>query len=335
MAFASPLAGTARWAPVEVNELRGVVVPVRFGEPADELRAAMSGSVIADRAERTTIVLRGADRLSWLQNVVTNDVRSLAPGEVRYAFALDVRGRIQFDLHVIADAECAYVDVDRAACTVALAHFDRYLFTEKVALEDGSSRLARLALIGPGAEATAAAIAPLGMACRFASGFVGAPATELIVPIDRVGEVWSAALDSGATPIGRAALDALRIRGGVPWFGWDIDAGVLPAETGQLDRAVSFHKGCYVGQEVVERMRSHGALAKQLVRVTLSDGVPTPALLRSGNVEAGRITSACRDPIDGGWIGLGYLRKALWDAGDLTAGDPPVAVRVTSAAEAG
>ncbi len=118
----------------------------------------------------------------------------------------------------------------------------------------------------------------------------------------------------------------------MPQFGREIDDRTLPAETGQLARAVSFHKGCYLGQEVVERMRSHNVLPRRLVRIRIDAAAApaAPTALRRGDAEVGRITSLVRDPRDGGWIGLAYL-KTTADTPGLNAGDPPAAVTILPA----
>ena len=125
-------------------------------------------------------------------------------------------------------------------------------------------------------------------------------------------------------------LDVLRIEAGIPWLGRDIDATVLPPETGQIERGISYHKGCYVGQEIIERMRSRGALARRLVRVRTADGVGLawPTSLRQNGSEVGRLTSLVPHPVTGEWIGLAYLKTRVAEPAGITAGDPPRAIRV-------
>lgn len=160
------------------------------------------------------------------------------------------------------------------------------------------------------------------------------PGLSLLVPRPLAASWWErAARLPGVRPAGAATLDVLRIEQQVPWFGRDIDAQVLPPETGPAHaRGVSYDKGCYLGQEVLERMRSRGSLGRRLVRFSLDDGegleLPTPLKLADRTV--GRITSLVRHPVRGEWIGLGYLATTVRDPSGLTAGDPPRAVRVAA-----
>ncbi|MGE0481084.1 MAG: folate-binding protein YgfZ [Phycisphaerae bacterium] len=159
----------------------------------------------------------------------------------------------------------------------------------------------------------------------------GLPGFELIVPREAAAAWWDVLVrDAGATPAGFHAIDALRIQAAIPWSGRDIDDKVIPPETGQGTRGVSYNKGCYLGQEVLERMRSHGTLARRLVRLRIADGaglaLPTP--LRRGAAEVGRVTSLVRHPVDHDWIGLGYVRTSVVQLDELTAGAPPRAVRI-------
>ena len=125
----------------------------------------------------------------------------------------------------------------------------------------------------------------------------------------------------------------LRIEAGLPWLGRDLDEHVLPPETGQVERGISFHKGCYLGQEIIERMRAHGELNKRLVRLCAADGtgLKLPAKLRRDNLDVGRITSLVPHPCDACWVGLGYLKTAVTGFADILAGDPPRAITIRSA----
>jgi folate-binding protein YgfZ len=126
-------------------------------------------------------------------------------------------------------------------------------------------------------------------------------------------------IDLGVRPAGFDTLDVLRIEAGIPWLGRDIDERTLPPETGQVARGISYNKGCYLGQEVIERMRSHGALARRLVRVRMEDGagIEIPAIFKSAEADAGRVTSLIPHPQGTGWIGLGYLKTSVKDTTGL------------------
>jgi folate-binding protein YgfZ len=124
-------------------------------------------------------------------------------------------------------------------------------------------------------------------------------------------------------------LETLRIEAGIPASGPDLDK-VLPAETGQLQRAVNFHKGCYLGQEVIERMRSRGGLARRLVRLRVDDGsgISLPSTLTQSEREVGRVTSLIRHPVADDWIGLGYLRTSVKEPNGITTNAPLRSVQI-------
>ena len=160
--------------------------------------------------------------------------------------------------------------------------------------------------------------------------FAGLPGFELILPRGEAAAWWQRLVQHGAAPAGYQTLDVLRIEAGLPWPGRELDQTVLAPETGQIERGISYRKGCYLGQEIIERMRAHDALAKRLVRLRVPDGagLELPAVLRRDNLEVGRITSLVRHPTQPCWPGLGYLKTAVTGFADITAGDPPRPVTI-------
>lgn len=345
----SPFSAAATWRPADVLEYRGVTLPQRFGPQPAEYAAVRESAGLLDRSDRGLIVVRGRERKSWLHNLVTNAVKDLPDGAGVYAFAIDVRGRTQFDLNILAVGDELWLDIDHATVPAAIAHLDRYLLSEDAKLEAASERFARLGVCGARSAHAAAALgidsfeklAPLASlsldsaAARLVRhDFAGLPGFELIVPRADAAAWWDrlAALD-GITPAGFETLDVLRIEAGIPWLGRDIDDKVIPPETGQVERGINYHKGCYLGQEVIERMRSHGSLARRLVRIRLADGggIELPAALMKEGKDAGRLTSLVRHPQHGDWIGLAYLRTSIKDPAGVSVADPPREIEVLSA----
>lgn len=343
MATESTVFGASpHYHPAARKAVRGAELPAHFGDPAGEFVAARDGRGVADRSDRGLAIATGKDRASWLHNLVTNAVKTLSEGSGAYAFAIDVKGRIQFDLNIFALADALWLDVDRAALPAALKHLDRYLISEDVRLEDATPRFARLGVTGAGARDVVAGLglealrdAPQLSHASLPDGgravrhdFAGAFGVELLVPSEQAAAWWDRlAGELGCTPCGFDAIDALRIDAGIPWLGRDIDERVLPPETGTVERSISYNKGCYLGQEIIERMRSHGSLARRLVRLsTPADpaGQPEPpAALRRDGSEVGRLTSLVTHPLNGSGIGLGYLKSSVTDSAGLTLGDPP------------
>lgn len=324
-----PAVAAAKGRPVESHESTGAS---GLGDPQCEYREAVSGAGIHDARQRGLIEITGADRATWLHNLVTNTVKTLRPGEGNYAFVLNVKGRILLDCNILVLSDRIWLDVDRQWLGKAVAHLERYHITEDVRLADLSPVYARIALAGPKSADIAAGLGATqaaNMAYLGSTTVVLAGKPRLMVRNDAAGlfglEFFVETADAEACrkalmeiggaaihPIGQAALEVLRIEAGIPVYGQDIDEETLPAETGQLERGVSFVKGCYLGQEIVERMRSRGGLARRLVglRLSTSSGVRPGSVLRLDGAEAGRLTSFCESYAVGGPIGLGYVKAA-------------------------
>lgn len=343
----SPFAGSSAYCPAQTCAERGAELPQRFADPRGEYEAARSAAAAVDRSDRVVIELRGRDRKSWLHNLVTNAVTTLADYAGAYAFACDVRGRVQFDLDILNLPDAIWIDVDRAAAPGALAHLERYHISEDVTLALRAADFARLGVCGPRAPEIAAALGaggledmpPLssraldgGTARLFRHDFCGLVGFELVVPSDRAHAAWDGAVSAGARPMGRLALDVLRIESGIPWLGRDIDDTTLPPETGQVERGISYRKGCYLGQEILERMRSHGSLARRLVRLRVADGrgISLPSTMGLGGKDVGRVTSLAAHVAKAGWVGLGYLRTHVTQPAGIVVGDPPREIELDS-----
>lgn len=326
----------------EISSVNKIEGPCIEGTPPGEYRAAIERVAVFNRRDRGLIQVSGADRLMWLNNLVTNDVRTLLENTGCYAFALDARGRIRFDLNIFDLGDVLLLDVDRAAVVRAIEHLSSYIIMEEVRIEDASADYARIGCAGPcaGVLSTELGISdfdamPLlairrlaGGSLLFRSGFAGLPGFELAIPSDQASALLKRLVEAGAAPAGAATLEVLRIEAGIPWLGRDLDETVLPPETGRIARGVSYTKGCYLGQEILERMRSRGSLGRRLVRLRLARGgeLMLPAAICREGIEVGRLTSAACHPLSGEWIGLGYLRTTVEDARGLTVGAAAIAV---------
>lgn len=345
MANASPFREATSYRPATIRECGHVQMAADFGAPAAEYRAAREGVALFDRSDRGVIVVAGADRRTWLHNLVTNDVRGLADLRGVYAFAVNVKGRILFDLNALSVADELWLDIDRAALPAALAHLDRYLITEDVAVADGSAEQARLGCAGPQAAAVAAklgipdltSLPPLGVVpldaertCVVRNDFAGEMGFEVLVPRSAAVAWWERLAAAGAVPAGWDVLNVLRIEAGLPWYGRELDEQALPPETGQGARGISYTKGCYLGQEILERMRSRGVLSRRLVRLRMSAGaaVVLPAELVCAGRQVGRLTSLERHPVEAWRVGLGYLSTRVARSAKVTVGEPPQDVMV-------
>lgn len=314
-------------------EIGAVDVPANFGDVRAEHDAASTRVGLHDRGYRGQIEITGGDRAAWLHNLTTNEIKNLQPGEGKYVFALNVKGRVLFDGNVLVLPESLLVDIDRRWIESAVEHLSKYVIMEDVQIADRSNEFVRLALVGPKAidiaatwgSGNAEAMSQLHhemiriheVECRMIRhDFAGQTAFELVVPADLAPEVWDHLIDTGKrvgiSPTGLDALQVLRVEAGMPWSVQDIDGDVLPAETRQFERGVSFQKGCYLGQEIVERLRSRGSPANLLVGLVFDGGnIGGGAILQHEGQAVGRVTTAVHSHKLNRPIGLGYVKSAL------------------------
>ena len=310
-----------------------------YGDPRAEYRAVVEGPAIVDRSYRGLLEVTGSDRASWLHNLTTNHVTTLERGEGNYAFATNLQGRILFDLNVLVRADSIWIDLDRRFLGVAKPHFEKYIITEDVSVVDRSDEYVRLGLVGKRARvlltdlgiSRAAAMPSHSQDEMSLAGahvvlvrhdFCGCFGVELYVPGIAAVQVWRTLTDSScanaAEPAGYEAVQIHRIESAIPWPGHEITGDVLPSETNQLERAISFNKGCYLGQEIVERMRSRGAVARWLVGFQIEGDAVVPrdaAVLTDDGKPVGHVTSACRSVARPSIIGLGYVKTAYSQVG--------------------
>jgi aminomethyltransferase len=327
-----------------LGERGGQPVPVHYGDPAAEYDAAIRGAGLHHRAYRGLIEVVGDDRVDWLNNLVTNVVKTLGPGEGNYAFAVNAKGRVVFDCEMLIHPDRIWLDVERSCVPRALEHLNHYLITEDVRLADRSDDVTQLALLGPKAAgvldsleaSNATAMAQLQHATLRFNGqprvfarldLHGAFGAVLFVESADDGACWQRVLaigeEQGLRPVGLEAVNAARIEAGIPWPGDDITDETIPPETLQAERGISYQKGCYLGQEVIERMRSRGSLARCLIGVIVEGDTapPLPAKVVAGDAEIGRLTSVCVSPHVGRPIALGYVKAAS------TTPNTPVTIR--------
>ena len=318
---------TAEWAArgATVGPFEGVPVALHFGDPAREWRAAREGAALLPAQYRRLIAATGGDRVDFLQGMLTNDVRALAAGGGLYAALLNQTGKVVTDLRVYAESERLLLDVLAWRATTLVESLQRFLIADDVELEPPAEQ-PLLHLEGPLAaavagEALGVTILPSAPLAHVAAAFGGTPlrvvcASEaggagILVcgPPAVAAALFDACREAGATPAGLAALDLLRIEAGVAWPGIDMDETTLIMETGR-EAAISFSKGCYLGQEVVERIAARGHVNRQLAGLQLtSDALPArgTALLADGR-QVGYVTSAARSPLFEGPIALAIVQ---------------------------
>jgi len=307
-----------------VGEYHGATTAVRFGEPREELAALRSGCGVYDLGFRAKIFLTGEDRVRWLNGMVTNNIRDLAVGRGVYAFLLNPQGRILGDLYAYNRGESIAVDTDLSQAEKILATFDHYIIMDDVEVKNLSEDLTALGIGGPRSAETLnragfalpemqtleiQAVSWQGIECSLVRG--ERENHEIWLPAKDVKQLWSALLAAGATPVGFEGLELERIESGVPTYGIDIRERDLPQETEQ-ERALNFNKGCYVGQEIVERIRSRGAVHRKFTGFLLDAPVAPGSKVAANDKDIGEITSVAALPhAEHRTIALGYIRREI------------------------
>jgi folate-binding protein YgfZ len=310
-----------------LGSFRGAETPVFFGNTTGEFRALLEGCAVFDMSWQAKLVLSGEDRVRWLNGMVTNNVRDLSAGHGVYSFLLSAQGRIQGDLVAYNRGDHLLVTTDREQAPTIAAIFDRYIIMDDVEVADISDKLATIGVAGPKAhqilsnagvatahlepgQVTDVVWQDLGISvARSAQPQIDA--YEIWFSAENVDKVWNALVSAGASPVGSDALELYRIVKGVPRFGIDLRERDLPQETGQL-YALNFAKGCYIGQEIVERIHSRGQVHRMFTGFELQGEPPQPGTkVRANDKDVGEITSAARVPFPNGeqTLALGYLRR--------------------------
>ena len=314
-------------------------MPSVVGNVPAEFRALLSGCGVYDLGGRSKIRLTGSDRVRWLNGMVTNNIRDLALNHGVYAFLLNAQGHIQADLYAYNTGDSLLLDIDARLREIVLAHFDKFIIMDDVEVADVSATLTAIGVAGPRARQVLekagihipnlASLELCTPTCNCACGCLQCTVVRSDVRSDDRGddpagacyEIWlapdmlkptrDALIAAGATAVGAEALERRRISLGVPRYGMDIRERDLPQETGQM-RALSFTKGCYLGQEIVERIRSRGAVHRQFTAFLVEGPLPAPGTkIQADEKDVGEITSSADLPLPAGdrAVALGYVRR--------------------------
>ena len=299
----------------------------------DGHRALIAGAALLDRTDRGLIRFTGAERRTYLQGLLTNDIAALEPGTGCYTAMLTAQGRMIADMRLVETGDALLAATARSLAASLRERFDQFIFSEDVAVTDVSEATAHISLIGPNAVAVATAAFP-GEGrfatlepfenVRFDVGGVpvviaasdefGVAGLDLFVDAARAGEIRSALLRNGAAVVDLETAFVRRIEAGRPEFLVDMDEDTIPLEAGIEDRAISQTKGCYVGQEIIIRVlhRGHGRVAKRLVGLIV-DATDTKAergsVVRTSGRDVGKVTSATHSPTLNRDIALAYVHR--------------------------
>ena len=314
--------------------------------------AARHRAALVDRSDRGRIVVSGTERASYLQGLLTNDIVALTAGQGCYTAYLTAQGRMIADLYAYELGDVLLLTMSGGVKDGVMAKLDQFIFSEDVQLGDVTDSFAQIAVIGPDAAVKVASIVSgvsedvlRAMAehdnargtCAGGAAIVtriadtGELGFDLFVESAQAGALKTALMAAGVNELDTGTAEAVRVESGVPVFGRDMDEETIPLEAGIEARAISFSKGCYVGQEVIIRVlhRGHGRVARKLVGLTL-DGKPVPeagAIIRSGDREIGRVTSSTASPALQRPIALAYVQRDFVEPGTtVTVGDQSATV---------
>jgi folate-binding protein YgfZ len=303
---------------------RGVLTPVELDVRPNEIEALITAAAVHDLGWRRRVAVRGEDRFRWLSGMVTNTVNDLPANGGAWNLVLNAQGRIQGDLTVWKHNEDLELELSADQYERLVGHLDHFIIMDDVELAPSEGQTA-LGLSGPRADDVLArlGIAPLSelltqaqaqwngmnLLVRREFGTVAKHYT-LWIALEAVAELWNALQAAGARPVGSAALEAVRIAEGIPAYGIDIVERDLAQETSQT-RALHFSKGCYLGQEIVERIRSRGNVHRHLRALELDGPTPSSGVeLVLNGAAAGHVTSAAELPLPTGKrvFALGMIR---------------------------
>jgi tRNA-modifying protein YgfZ len=288
-----------------------------------EYRALTEGCALVDRAGRGRLALTGADRREFLHGQITNDIEGLEPGHGCYAALLTHKGKMLGDLRVLDLGDELWLDTERVALQELFNMIRRYKLGRDVELHKRTIERSLLSLVGPGARDLLEVgpaehdNAPTGLGIAVATD-VG---VDLICDAERIDEVKAAL---GVPEVSEAVAEIVRVEHGRPRYGIDLDDSVIPQEAGLNERAVSFTKGCYVGQETVARLFYRGKPNRHLRGLKLSAPVEPGTPLRLGEKEVGRVTSVAVSPAHGP-IGLALVRRQAEPGATISVGEDATA----------
>jgi folate-binding protein YgfZ len=336
----TPLIEEHRLAGARFGEFDGATLPAVFSDFEKEYRAARESGALFDTSWQVVLLLTGRDRVKYVHAITSNNIQALEEGQGTLALLLNPQGRIQAELEIYALPEKLLVLSHAALRERTVATLKKYVIGSHVQIADLTDQMGSLAVEGP--DAAAVIVETFGIAPRDLAEmsvrettFDGAPCwlirrshfgvagTEVVAGRAVLAALWTKLLTAvrarGGEPIGMEALQSLRLEAGVPWFPADFNDAMIPHEAALENTHISFNKGCYTGQEIIERVRTRGHVNRKRVGLKFSTAEP-PApgtKLLVGGAEIGSVTSAAFSPAAGTAIGMGYVRREQFAPGSV------------------
>jgi glycine cleavage system T protein len=333
----SPLYDIHRTLHATFVEVAGWEIPDHYGDPIAEHNAVRTGVGLIDLSHRGVLRITGPDRVTFLHNLVTNDIRSLSPGTGCYAAILTPKGRIIADMRVYVLQDALLLDTEPELPEKLSTTLDRYLIADDAVLENVTGQIGALGVYGPHSSTFVGALFGIELLekehhvvlCDFRGAtllivrneITGEVGYDLSAPVETLPGLWETLYERGGAmnirPVGHHALNTLRIEAGIPRYGVDMGEEVIALEARLEQRAVSFTKGCYIGQEVVARATYRGHVNRLLSGLQV-EGETVPSKgdkVFADDREVGHITSAILSPTCNRPVALAYLRREVSDPG--------------------
>lgn len=329
----TPLAPLHAAAGAEMGVWFGCALPGTFTDAATEFRFANQSVALVDKNYRAYLTFTGPDRVRYINAILTNNIKDLLSNHGITSLLLNPQGHILAELETYAFAD-RHLCVSYAMIRAQLIEWmDKYIIMDDVTLTDETARWGTLALEGPKASAVTKEISGIelasqdelastdgavaGISCRIVKRSPGSvPSAEFVVERTQLAALWPALLAAarkhGGGPMGYAALSGQRLSQGAPWFSYDFGDKQIPHEAGLETTHISYTKGCYTGQEIVERVRSRGHVNRRRVSLLFSGNVipdPGTPLTLADSKEAGHVTRAAQVWDPPRLLGMGYVRK--------------------------
>ena len=326
------------------GELNGAELVADYGDPAAEHAALRTGAGVLDLSCRSRLCLLGADRVRFLHGQVTNDIKKLSPGAGAYAVLTTAKGKMESDLNIFLLADEILLDFEPGLTGKISARLEKFIVADDVQIVDAAPHYGLLSVQGPRAAEVIHTVGWLGSVAPPARPFdsvkisdpalgdlylanlprLGTAGFDLYVPNGSLAaaaaQLLAAASPAGGRACGWTAFETARIEAGRPRYGADMDETHLPLECGLESRAVSYSKGCYIGQEVINRIHSVGHVNRELRGLRLAAALTALPVhgdkLFQGDREAGYVTSAVKSPVLNHPIALGFIRREYNQTGN-------------------
>lgn len=312
------------------TELHGWEIPAHYGDPAAEHLAVRDSAGIMDMTHRGKISVSGKDRAKFLQNILSQDINKLTPGTGGHATLLNTKGHMLAYMRIFSYEDSFLIDTEPGETDKIIQILNRYLFREDVKIEDVTLKYGLVTVQGPNSREIICRISGTdikemedcshvnlminGINCNIArTTYTGEEGYSIYAPWDSIHGVWETMGGSEITPFGHDTFETLRIEAGIPIYSVDMDEDTIPIEA-NLDHAISYTKGCYVGQETIARIKFKGHVNRTLTGFIINGNeIPEKGnriytFTDDAEHDIGFITSACFSPSLKRIIALGYLK---------------------------